>query len=374
MTVDLSKLINKAKPMEDVEVFVPQHQFKDFPIDERLKDNIIKKGYITPTPIQDQSIPHVLNGEDIVGMANTGTGKTAAFLIPLIDKVLKNRALGKNEYALIMVPTRELALQIEQEFYGFAKQLNINAVCCVGGANILPQIRVLRRKPNFVIGTPGRLKDLAERGELDFAQFQSVVLDEADRMLDMGFIPDMRFIMDQMPKDRHTLFFSATLSRDIEKLIGDFLNNPARVSVKTRDTAATIDQDVVRVGPGQQKFDVLVDLLEKDPSMSKVLVFGRTKHGVERLTRDLMHKGIKADSIHGDKTHGRRQKALGLFKQDHVRVLVATDVAARGLDISGVSHVINYDLPGTYEDYTHRIGRTGRAGQAGKALTFIVGR
>jgi ATP-dependent RNA helicase RhlE len=374
MSVDLSKLINKAQPVEEAEIFVPQHQFKDFPIDERLKENIIKKGYITPTPIQDQSIPHILNGEDIVGMANTGTGKTAAFLIPLIDKVLKNRALGKNEYALIMVPTRELALQIEQEFYGFAKQLNINAVCCVGGANILPQIRVLRRKPNFVIGTPGRLKDLAERGELNFAQFQSVVLDEADRMLDMGFIPDMRFIMDQMPKDRHTLFFSATLSRDIEKLIGDFLNKPARVSVKTRDTAATIDQDVVRIMPGQQKLDVLVDLLKNDASMSKVLVFGRTKHGVERLTRDLMHAGIKADSIHGDKTHGRRQKALGLFKQDQVRVLVATDVAARGLDISGVSHVINYDLPGTYEDYTHRIGRTGRAGMTGNALTFIAGR
>lgn len=374
MAVDLSKLINKAKPAEQEAPFVPVHQFTDFAIDERLKSNIIKKGYITPTPIQDQSIPHVLNGEDIVGMANTGTGKTASFLIPLIDKVLKNRELGKNEYALIMVPTRELALQIEQEFYGFAKQLNINAVCCVGGANILPQIRVLRRHPNFVIGTPGRLKDLAERGELDFSQFQSVVLDEADRMLDMGFIPDMRFIMGQMPKDRHTLFFSATLSRDIEKLIGEFLNNPARVSVKTRDTAATIDQDVVRIGQGQQKLDVLVDLLENDPSMSKVLVFGRTKHGVERLTRDLMGKSIKAESIHGDKTHGRRQKALQLFKQDHVRVLVATDVAARGLDISGVSHVINYDLPGTYEDYTHRIGRTGRAGMTGKALTFIDAR
>jgi superfamily II DNA/RNA helicase len=273
-----------------------------------------------------------------------------------------------------MVPTRELALQIEQEFYGFAKQLNINAVCCVGGANIVPQMRVLRRRPNFVIGTPGRLKDLAERGELDFSQFQSVVLDEADRMLDMGFIPDMRFIMGQMPKDRHTLFFSATLSRDIEKLIGDFLRNPARVSVKTRDTAATIDQDVVRIMPGQQKIDVLVDLLKNDATMSKVLVFGRTKHGVERIMRDLSQAGIKSESIHGDKTHGRRQKALQLFKQDQVRVLVATDVAARGLDISGVSHVINYDLPGTYEDYTHRIGRTGRAGMTGKALTFIAGR
>ena len=366
MSVDLSKLINKAQPIVETEVFVPQHQFNDFQIEQVLKDNIAKKGYITPTPIQDKSIPLVLEGNDIVGIANTGTGKTASFLIPLINKVLKDR----DQRTLIMVPTRELAIQIEQEFYGFAKGLQINAVCCVGGAGIEPQIRVLRRRPNFVIGTPGRLKDLMERGELELSVFQTVVLDEADRMLDMGFIPDMRFIMAKMSKIRHTLFFSATLSREIEGLIHEFLNKPARVSVKTRDTAQTIDQDVIRVGAGQSKFDILVEML-RDPSFNKVLVFGRTKHGVERLAKDLGSKGIRADSIHGDKTHGRRQKALGLFKQDQVQVLVATDVAARGLDISGVSHVINYDLPSTYEDYTHRIGRTGRAGQAGKALTFI---
>ncbi len=366
MSVDLSKLINKAQPIVEVEKFVPEHQFADFHIEQRLKDNIAKKGYVLPTPIQDKSIPLVLEGNDIVGIANTGTGKTAAFLIPLLDKVLKDNS----QRALIMVPTRELAIQIEQEFYGFAKQLGINAVCCVGGAGIEPQIRVLRRRPNFVIGTPGRLKDLMERGELDLSVFQSVVLDEADRMLDMGFIPDMRMIMGKMSKDRHTLFFSATLSREIESLIHEFLKSPARVSVKTRETSANIDQDVIRVASGQNKFDVLVEML-RDPSFNKVLVFGRTKHGVERLAKDLGAAGIRADSIHGDKTHGRRQKALGLFKQDHVQVLVATDVAARGLDISGVSHVINYDLPSTYEDYTHRIGRTGRAGQAGKALTFI---
>jgi ATP-dependent RNA helicase RhlE len=366
MSVDLSKLVNKAKPILNEEVFVPEHQFNDFNIEQVLKDNIAKKGYVTPTPIQDKSIPLVLEGNDIVGIANTGTGKTASFLIPLINKVLKDR----DQRTLIMVPTRELAIQIEQEFYGFAKGLGVNAVCCVGGAGIEPQIRVLRRRPNFVIGTPGRLKDLMERGELELSVFQTVVLDEADRMLDMGFIPDMRFIMAKMSKNRHTLFFSATLTREIESLIHEFLNKPARVSVKTRDTAQTIDQDVIRVGAGQTKFDILVEML-KDPSFNKVLVFGRTKHGVERLAKDLGAKGIRADSIHGDKTHGRRQKALGLFKQDHVQVLVATDVAARGLDISGVSHVINYDLPATYEDYTHRIGRTGRAGQTGVALTFI---
>lgn len=366
----MSMLVNKANPLKEEAVFVPKHAFNDFKIDQALKDNIITKGYLLPTPIQDQSIPAVLTGKDVVGIANTGTGKTAAFLIPLVDKVLKMRALNTEERVLIMAPTRELAIQIEAEFYGFAKRLGVAAVVCVGGAGLDPQIRQLRRRPSFVIGTPGRLKDLEERGELNFADFKSLVLDEADRMLDMGFIPDMRFIIGKMPADRQTLFFTATMSREIEKLVGDFLKDPVRITVKTRETASTIDQDVVYVKGPDHKFETLVGLL-KDPALDKVLVFGRTKHGVERLTKDLLRAGIKAESIHGDKTHGKRQKALSLFKADHVQVLVATDVAARGLDISGVSHVINFDLPGTYEDYTHRIGRTGRAGKVGKALTFL---
>jgi superfamily II DNA/RNA helicase len=369
MSVDISKLVNKAKVGEVEAPYVPKHSFTDFPVDERLKANIVSKGYLNPTPIQDQVIPEVLAGHDVVGLANTGTGKTATFLVPLIDKILKLRALGQNERVLVMAPTRELAIQIEAELFGFTKGLQIGSVTCVGGANIVAQIRVLRRNPSFVIGTPGRLKDLAERRELNFKDFSTVVLDEADRMLDMGFVDDMRMILSQMPKERHTLFFSATLGKDIERLVGEFLNSPVRISVKTRETASTIDQDVIYTRPGQ-KFEQLVEIL-KAPEMTKVLVFGRTKHGVERMTRDLNHAGIKAESIHGDKTHSRRQKALGLFKQNHVNVLVATDVAARGLDISGVSHVINYDLPATYEDYTHRIGRTGRAGAVGKALTFV---
>lgn len=365
--MNLSQLINKAQPQEEAIAYVPEHAFAELPINPELKENILAKGYVHPTPIQDQSIPHILTGADVVGLANTGTGKTAAFLIPLINKVL----LDRTERVLVMVPTRELAIQIEQEFYGFARRLSINSVVCVGGAGIDPQIRILRRAPSFVIGTPGRLKDLMDRGELSLSKFGTVVLDEADRMLDMGFIDDMRQILGTMRKERHTLFFSATLSRDIEKLIGDFLKDPVRISVKTRDTAATIDQDVVRV-PHAARFDRLVELLKDHKEFDKVLVFGRTKHGVERLANDLSRAGVPSESIHGDKTHGRRQKALGLFKQNHVRVLVATDVAARGLDISGVSHVINYDLPASYEDYTHRIGRTGRAGRTGKALTFIA--
>ena len=223
--IDPSRFINKARPVANEDVFVPVNSFTDFPIDQQLKDNLIARNYLTPTPIQDESIPHVLKGKDIVGLANTGTGKTAAFLIPLIDKVLKLRALGETERVLIMVPTRELAIQIETEFWGFAKKLMLNSVVCVGGANIEPQVRVLRKDPAFVIGTPGRLKDLMERRELNLSKFGTVVLDEADRMLDMGFIDDMRFILSKMPEKRHTLFFSATMEPSIERLIGDFFHH-----------------------------------------------------------------------------------------------------------------------------------------------------
>ncbi len=342
------------------------HTFADFAIDERIKGNVRAKGYVTPTPIQDEAIPRILEGRDIVGIANTGTGKTGAFLIPLLHKVVHARS----ERVLIIVPTRELALQIEEEFAGFAAGSGFLSVSAVGGANINPQIRCLRQDPYFVIGTPGRLKDLMERGVLDLSKFGTVVLDEADRMLDMGFIKDMKFILSHMPSVRHTLFFSATLSREIEALIGHFLTNPVRVFVKTGETAAGVHQDIVRVDMGKTKVDVLHDLLTQ-ADFAKVLVFGRTKHGVERLAKILRERGFKAESIHGNKTQSNRQKALALFKDNKIQILVATDVAARGIDVENVSHVINYDIPTTYEDYVHRIGRTGRAGKRGKALTFI---
>ncbi|MDE2213419.1 MAG: DEAD/DEAH box helicase [Patescibacteria group bacterium] len=362
--VHYSKFINKstgevAKPYE------PKHSFNDFLIDPRIKANIAKKGYIKATPIQDQAIPVILEGRDVVGVANTGTGKTGAFLIPLLDKVIKTR----NERVLIIVPTRELALQIEEEYRGFSQGIGLRSVSVVGGANINPQIRSLRDNPYFVIGTPGRLKDLIERRVLDLSKFQTVVLDEADRMLDMGFIGDMRYIMSLMPAKRHTLFFSATLGADVERLIQDFLTNPVRISVKTGDTSKNIDQDIVRI-EGKNKVDVLRELLSQ-PEFDKVLIFGRTKHGVEKLSKILSKLGIPSASIHGNKSQNHRQRSLGEFKQNKVRVLVATDVAARGLDIPKVSHVINYDAPHTYEDYVHRIGRTGRAGERGKALTFV---
>lgn len=363
---DVSKFINKAIITEEVEVFVPEHQFGDFSLDQRIKNNVAGKGYTTPTPIQDRAIPHVLRGSDVVGIANTGTGKTATFLIPLLSRKLA----GQTKRVLVMVPTRELAIQIFDEFKGFSKGLGVYATVCVGGANIRPQIMELKRRPAFVIGTPGRLKDLLERGALKLDDFDTVVLDEADRMLDMGFINDMRAILKLLPSPRHTLFFSATLDKEIEKLIGEFLREPVRISVKTRDTSASIDQDVVRVPRGADKLQVLHDLLIK-PGFDKVIIFGRTKHGVERLSKQLNTRGFKSESIHGNKTQGQRVRALDYFKRDHVQILCATDVAARGLDINGVSHVINYDLPATHDDYVHRIGRTGRAGKTGQALTFI---
>jgi len=364
--IDPSRFINKAIISEQVEHFVPDHLFSDFKIDERIKFNIAAKGYITPTPIQDRAIIHVLKGIDVVGIANTGTGKTAAFLVPLINKVL----LNPNENVLIIVPTRELGLQIDEEFKEFSKFLKMYSVCCIGGASIGRQIADLRRRHNFIVGTPGRIKDLMQRGLINLAKFNTVVLDEADRLLDMGFINDTRFMISRMPEVHQTLFFSATISREIQSLIMEFLHEPITISVKMQDTPKNIDQDVIHVKQGDTKIDVLHELLNQ-PEFSKVLIFGRTKHGVETLSRVLIEQGFKAESIHGNKNHIKRQKALGLFKDSRIQVLVATDVAARGLDIPDVSHVINYDLPTTYDDYVHRIGRTGRADKRGKALTFV---
>lgn len=363
--IDISKFINKAVITEEVDVFVPVNSFKDFEIEEILKKNVLAKGFENPSPIQDKAIPHLLRGEDVVGIANTGTGKTAAFLIPLINKAI----LNPDEQILIMAPTRELAIQIDEELKSFIKGLKIFSVCCVGGAYIGKQISELRYFNNFIIGTPGRLKDLIERRSLNLSKCKNLVLDEADRMLDMGFINDMKYVMGLMPKDRQTLFFSATLSPEIERIINDFLKNPVRISVKTRDTSKNIDQDIVRV-KGAHKLDILHDLLIQ-PEFNKVLIFGRTKHGVEKLTGMLAERGFKAASIHGDKAHAQRQRALKQFKDNSIQMLIATDVAARGLDIPDVSHVINYDIPETYEDYVHRIGRTGRADKKGKALTFV---
>ncbi|MDD3032650.1 MAG: DEAD/DEAH box helicase [Candidatus Pacebacteria bacterium] len=362
--IDISRFIaESATNTVKHEEYISKYRFADFKIDQKLKNNIIKKGYDVPTPIQDQAIPLILEERDLIGIANTGTGKTAAFLIPKINHTL----LNKNSKTIILTPTRELALQIEKEFRDFSKGLNMYSVSCIGGTSIRKQFMDLRRNYNFVIGTPGRVKDLIQRKSLNLSLFNTVILDEADRMLDMGFINDIRFILEKMPEKKQALCFSATLSSEIEGLCNKFLDSPVKVSVKVRESSENVDQKTIK---SDDKVGTLCDLLAKD-NFKKVLIFGRTKHGVEKLSKILKMKGFIAESIHGDKTQAKRQRALDAFKGNKIRVLVATDVAARGLDIDDITHVINYDMPGTYEDYIHRIGRTGRCQKKGTAITFI---
>ncbi len=366
-TFNPSQFINKN--VEETVEHVPyksMRTFTDFQLNEKLTEAILKAGLVTPTEIQDQIIPHILANQDVVGLANTGTGKTAAFLIPLIDKALR----FPDRQVLVLAPTRELAIQIEQELKKLTFNSKIYSVICVGGTSLVPQIKILKNKNQFIIGTPGRVLDLMKRRAMNANAIQAVVLDEADRMLDMGFIHDIRAILKDMPQQRETLFFSATMSPEITKLVDDFLRDPIKISVRKKDVTTNIEQDVVHFLDEKVKINVLIDLLKKD-EFSKVLIFGKTKHGVEKLSKDLSKVGLEAESIHGNKSHPQRQRALKRFKEGGVNILVATDVAARGIHVDDISHVINYDLPPTYEDYVHRIGRTGRAAKRGKALTFI---
>ena len=354
----------KAVPAEE-EVYVPKKTFSDFGFSDQLKRNISGRGYTRLTPIQDQAMGLLLEGRDLVGLANTGTGKTAAFLLPLINKVSRDR----REKVLIVAPTRELAMQIQDELRQFCGGIGIGSVLCIGGASIGQQIEGLRRGPNFVIGTPGRIKDLEQRRVLRLGEYNNVVLDEVDRMLDMGFIHDVRRIVSKLPKQRQSLFFSATLPEKTKDLMKEFLVNPVTVSVTNGATARNVDQDIIRVG-GRDKVEILHQLLREE-GFNKVLVFGRTKWGINKLEKALLDRGHRTAAIHGNKSQGQRTKALAMLKNNQIRILLATDVAARGIDVSDITYVINYDVPGSYDDYVHRIGRTGRAGKPGVALTFV---
>lgn len=363
-----SKFINKAVAAAEEVVYEPKHKFIDFPFNATLQNNIAAKGYTAPSAIQDQTIPLILEGKDVIGLANTGTGKTAAFSLPIIEML---KGTNGGPLVLIMAPTRELAQQIDEQFREFSRGMNIYTAICVGGTNIERQIRDLKRRPQVVIGTPGRLKDLMNRRVLNLQHVKELVLDEADRMLDMGFVNDMRTIISAIPKeDRQTLFFSATITPSINALIDEFLQDPVTVSVRTAETSDHVDQDIVEASSKEEKLELLTNMLEGS-DFDKVLVFGETKYGVQRLSDHLEKSGVSSVAIHGNKSQSQRQRALKAFKDNKVRVMVATDVAARGLDIPNVSHVINFDQPASYEDYVHRIGRTGRGGAQGKALTFV---
>jgi len=362
---NINMFIKKAIPVLD-QVVVEDISFDDFDIAPVLKINIKNHGYTKTTPIQAQAIKPILEGRDVIGLASTGTGKTAAFLIPLINKLLINRY----QKALIIVPTRELAVQINEEFRDFSAGLHMYSALLIGGANMHRQISDLRRGAQIVIATPGRLKDLIERRTIYLQDFANIVLDEVDLMVDIGFIQDVKYFISLMPKVRQSLFFSATIPSKVQGILQAFVTNPLTISVKKQDTSENVDQDIVRVINPAKKMDQLHDLLIQD-GFDKVLIFLRTKHGVDRLHRELEYRGFKIGVIHGNKSQGQRQRALQSFKQDEFQILLATDVASRGLDIDNVTHVINYDLPQTYDDYIHRIGRTGRIGKSGTALTFV---
>lgn len=364
--IDENLFINKAAGVSEVENYMPKHSFADFGIHELLAKNILAKGITKPSPIQDEAIPVALTGRDVIGIATTGSGKTAAFLIPIINKLVED----KEHKAMILTPTRELALQIEQQFIDLTKGMKLFSVSCVGGAPIMRQLKELDLGVHVVIGTPGRVKDIIERGKIKMGMFTTIVLDEADRMLDMGFVDDMRDILGAMPVEKQALFFSATLPREIERLCHDFLRNPASITIKSRDTASSVTQDVVRASTDAEKIEALHDILNM-PEAKKVLIFREMKRHVDNLADEMKARGFKILALHGDMRNRERERAVSDLSTGRVQAVVATDVAARGLDISDITHVINYDVPGNYETYIHRIGRTGRGAKMGTSLTFV---
>ncbi len=365
--INPERFVQAAKPVLEEEIFIPKNQFIDFDVEDVIKANLAKAGYVTPSPIQDQAIPFGVEGHDIVGIANTGTGKTAAFAVPVIHNLMR----FSDAYAIIVAPTRELAQQIEEQCKMIGKGSGVMGAILIGGMPMGPQLRQLRNNPQIVIGTPGRIKDHVERGSLKLAGFNMVVLDEVDRMLDMGFLPDVSFILKQLAPERQSYFFSATMEPKVKALITQFAPKHVTISLKKQATSESVNQDVVHYTHAADKMDKLHDILNAEIT-EKVIVFDETQRSVERLSQVLQERGFKAEAIHGGKTQGQRKRALDQFKQNRVNILVATDVAARGIDVSDITHVINFSVPQTYDDYVHRIGRAGRAGRTGYALTFVA--
>ena len=346
--------------------------FKDLNIIEEIQKALKEAGYTSPTPIQEESIPVLLKGRDFLGCAQTGTGKTAAFAIPILQNIEQNKNKvneSRKIKALILAPTRELAIQIEENFTAYSKYMNLKNTVIFGGVSQNPQTKILRAGVDILIATPGRLLDLIDQKYIDLSDVKHFVLDEADRMFDMGMVRDVRKIVAKLPKVRQNLLFSATMPSDVMQLVNSILKDPVRVEVApVSSTIDTITQSVYFVEK-KEKRSLLVHLL-KDESIKSLLVFSRTKHGANNIVKDLAKTGTESQAIHGNKSQNARQLALSSFKEGKIRVLVATDIAARGIDVDGLSHVINYDLPDVPETYVHRIGRTGRAGNSGIAISF----
>jgi ATP-dependent RNA helicase RhlE len=342
--------------------------FDNFSIDQRCRKVLQGQGIITPTPVQEQTIPLALEGRDIVAVAQTGTGKTLAFALPALTRLAANGRPGKSAM-LVLTPTRELAIQVHKVLDTLARTMGLTSVCIYGGAGMEPQTRALRQGRNIIVATPGRLLDHMGRKNVRFDALSVLVLDEADRMLDMGFLPDVRRIMDTLPKERQTMMFSATFPADISRLAKDLQHDTARIEVGTVAPTDSVSQRLYTVGQ-TAKTDLLSKLL-REPEVSSALVFVRTKRRTDRVTLALHKQGFKVQAIHGDRSQNQRQQALDGFRKGRYTVLVATDVAARGIDVEGISHVINFDIPNTADEYIHRIGRTGRANATGDAITFV---
>lgn len=347
--------------------------FTQLGLSNALLKAVVKQGYKTPSPIQSKSIPLILEGKDLLASAQTGTGKTAGFTLPLLQILSEGQSLRKRPIrALILTPTRELAAQVYNNVNSYSEFLDLQSTVIFGGVNQRPQVATIKNGVDILIATPGRLIDLQNQGLLSLANIQILVLDEADRMLDMGFLRDIKKIISFMPKQRQNLLFSATFSKEIKKLASEFLHNPMTIEVaRENSTVDVIKQKVYRVAKAK-KTELIIKLISEG-NWKQVLVFNRTKHGANRLCKKMISAGISASAIHGNKSQGARTKALHGFKNGTVRVLVATDIAARGLDIPLLPHVINFELPNISEDYVHRIGRTGRAGASGEALSLVCG-
>jgi superfamily II DNA/RNA helicase len=349
------------------------NSFAAFGLTEPITRALAQENYVTPTPIQSQTIPVAMHGRDVIGIAQTGTGKTAAFALPILQRLStdRRRAQPKRCRVLVLAPTRELSAQIVDSFKAYGCHLRIGATLAIGGVSIAPQIRTLAPGIDVLVATPGRLLDLVQSRALRLDAVEILVLDEADRMLDMGFIHDIRKIVAQLPAKRQTLFFSATMPQAIAQLAGDMLRDPVRVAVTpVATTADRIDQRIIHLDRAA-KPAALAELLRREP-VDRALVFTRTKHGADKVVRGLAKAGIAAQAIHGNKSQPQRERVLAAFRAGQVKTLIATDIAARGIDVDGISHVINYDLPNIPESYVHRIGRTARAGAAGTAISFCA--
>lgn len=358
--------INKAKPIVNENIYVESSLFSDFNLNTIVKNNVKLKGYKHPTKVQSRVIPEIIKGKDILGLATTGSGKTAAFLLPMITKVMNDHFAR----CLIVVPTRELANQISNEFKSFSKGTNLLHAVIMGGTGYGPQIKLLNKRPQFVIATPGRLIDLHNTHKINLKSFNNIILDEVDRMLDMGFVRDIELIIANLSNQKQSLFFSATMDNNAEKIARTLLNNPLKIQIEHQDASVNIEQNIIKFKFIGEKINMLHEFLEST-EFDKVLVFSKTRRGADTLSRELERRGHRNAVIHGNKSLGQRNKVISQFRQNNIDILVATDVAARGIDIPNISHIINYDEPANYNDYIHRIGRTGRIGKRGVALTFV---